>query len=76
MLLCDGLVEDPVLHPGSEDVAQIALWGGGLVYDMLGSYDRAVQFTVLIGFIAGFAQLLMDDKPSERMTAATLAPAE
>jgi predicted MFS family arabinose efflux permease len=54
----------------------LGAWGGGFVYDMLGSYDRAVQFTVLIGFIAGFAQLLMDDKPTERMTASKLAPAE
>ncbi len=54
----------------------LGAWGGGFVFDMLGSYDRAVQFTVLIGFLAGFAQLLMDDKPTERMTAAKMVPAE
>jgi len=54
----------------------LGAWGGGFVFDMLGSYDRAVQFTVLIGFIAGFAQLLMDDRPTERMTETRLAPAE
>ena len=54
----------------------LGAWGGGFVFDMLGSYDRAVQFTVLIGFLAGFAQLLMDDKPTERITAATMVPAE
>ncbi len=54
----------------------LGAWGGGFVFDMLGSYDRAVQFTVLIGFLAGLAQLAMDDKPTERMAAAKIAPAE
>ncbi len=54
----------------------LGAWGGGLIYDMLGSYDRAVQFGVIIGLIAGCAQLLMDDRPTERMRASRLAPAE
>ncbi len=54
----------------------LGAWGGGFIFDQLGSYDRAVQFTVLIGFIAGVSQLMMDDKPTERMTAAKLQPAE
>lgn len=54
----------------------LGAWGGGYIFDHLGSYDRAVQFTVLIGFIAGFAQLLMDDKPTERMARSRLQPAE
>ena len=54
----------------------LGAWGGGFVFDLLGSYDRAVQFTVLIGFLAGFAQLLMDDNPTERITAARMVPAE
>lgn len=54
----------------------LGAWGGAFVYDMMGSYDRAVQFTVLIGFIAGISQLLMDDRPTERMTQARMAPAE
>ena len=54
----------------------LGAWGGGYIFDHLGSYDRAVQFTVLIGFLAGFAQLLMDDKPTERMVAARMVPAE
>lgn len=54
----------------------LGAWGGGYIFDMLGSYDRAVQFTVIIGFIAGFSQLLMDDKPTERMVQAKVAPAE
>jgi predicted MFS family arabinose efflux permease len=56
----------------------LGAWGGGFIFDQLGSYDRAVQFTVLIGFLAGFAQLLMDDRPTERMAQAQtkLQPAE
>ncbi len=54
----------------------LGAWGGGFIFDHLGSYDRAVQFTVIIGFIAGFAQLLMYDKPTERMAQAKLQPAE
>lgn len=54
----------------------LGAWGGGFIFDHLGSYDRAVQFTVIIGFIAGFAQLLMYDKPTERMAQARLQPAE
>jgi predicted MFS family arabinose efflux permease len=54
----------------------LGAWGGGFLFDRLGSYDAAVMFTVLIGFLAGCAQLLMDDKPTERMVAAKLQPAE
>lgn len=54
----------------------LGAWGGGYIFDHLGSYDRAVQFTVIIGFIAGFAQLLMDDRPTERMVRAKMVPAE
>ena len=54
----------------------LGAWGGAFVFDMLGSYDRAVQFTVLIGFIAGVSQLMMDDKPTERMIQAKMVPAE
>lgn len=54
----------------------LGAWGGGYIFDHLGSYDRAVQFTVIIGFIAGLAQLLMDDRPTERMVRAKMVPAE
>jgi predicted MFS family arabinose efflux permease len=54
----------------------LGAWGGGAIYDALGSYDRALQAGVIIGLIAGCAQLLMYDKPTERMTAAKVAPAE
>ena len=41
----------------------LGAWGGGLIYDHFGSYDHAWQLGVLIGLIAGTAQLLTDDKP-------------
>jgi predicted MFS family arabinose efflux permease len=52
----------------------LGAWGGGAVYDALGSYDRALQFGVIIGLIAGFAQMLADDRPTERMAAALPQP--
>jgi len=51
----------------------LGAWGGGLIYDNLGSYTLAWQLAVGIGLIAGFAQLLMTTRPSARMA---LAPAE
>jgi predicted MFS family arabinose efflux permease len=56
--------------------AFVGAWGGGFIYDMLGSYDRAVQFGILVGLIAGLFQLLMYDKPTERVAAARVVPAE
>jgi len=35
----------------------IGAWGGGLIYDATGSYDRAWQMGVLIGLIAGVMQI-------------------
>ncbi len=35
----------------------LGAWGGGLIYDMLGSYDRAWQFGVTVGLLAGFVQI-------------------
>lgn len=45
----------------------LGAWGGGAIFDALGSYDRAVQFGVIVGLIAGLAQLLMNDRPLARM---------
>lgn len=42
----------------------LGAWGGGLIYDHFGSYDHAWQLGVVIGLIAGTAQMLTDDKPS------------
>jgi predicted MFS family arabinose efflux permease len=36
----------------------IGAWGGGLIYDALGSYDRAWQFGVIVGTLAGVSQIL------------------
>ena len=35
----------------------LGAWGGGLILEMLGSYDRAWQIGVLIGLIAGTVQI-------------------
>ncbi len=39
-------------------------WGGGLIYDAFGSYDHAWQLGVLIGLVAGGAQILTNDQPA------------
>jgi predicted MFS family arabinose efflux permease len=52
----------------------LGAWGGGAIYDALGSYDRALQFGVIVGLIAGLAQMLMDDRPTERVAAAQALP--
>jgi MFS family permease len=36
----------------------IGAWGGGLIFDAFGSYDRAWQIGVLVGAMAGTAQIL------------------
>lgn len=36
----------------------IGAWGGGLIFDAFGSYDRAWQFGVLVGAVAGMSQIL------------------
>ncbi|MEE2957241.1 MAG: MFS transporter, partial [Pseudomonadota bacterium] len=48
----------------------VGAWGGGLIFDAMGSYDLAWQIGVAIGITAGIAQIFMDDKPTPRMTAA------
>jgi predicted MFS family arabinose efflux permease len=44
----------------------LGAWGGGLIYDHFGSYDHAWQLGVVIGLIAGTAQMLTDDKPGRK----------
>ncbi len=39
----------------------LGAWGGGLILEMLGSYDRAWQIGVAIGLIAGLAQMIAGD---------------
>jgi predicted MFS family arabinose efflux permease len=41
----------------------LGAWGGGVIYDSLGSYDIAWKAAVLVGLIAGFAQMLMNVRP-------------
>lgn len=38
--------------------ASLGAWGGGLIFDLAGSYDRAWQIGTLIGFAAGVVQIL------------------
>ena len=38
--------------------SSLGAWGGGLIFDATGSYDRAWQTGVLIGFTAGIVQIL------------------
>src|SRR5262249_46732555 len=38
--------------------SSLGTWGGGLIFDLSGSYDRAWQIGVLIGFTAGVVQVL------------------
>jgi predicted MFS family arabinose efflux permease len=45
----------------------IGAWGGGLIYTTLGSYDWAWKGAVMIGILAGVAQMLMNIEPSQRL---------
>jgi predicted MFS family arabinose efflux permease len=56
--------------------SSLGAWGGGLIFDALGSYDRAWQIGVLIGFGAGVVQILAGGPPRRREEAGTpqLAP--
>ncbi len=47
----------------------IGAWGGGVIYSMLGSYDRAWQFAVLVGLVFGVMQMTMNTRPSPRLAA-------
>jgi MFS family permease len=46
--------------------SSLGAWGGGLIFDMTGSYDRAWQTGVLIGFGAGVVQILVGGPPRRR----------
>jgi predicted MFS family arabinose efflux permease len=51
----------------------IGAWGGGLLFDAMGSYDLAWKIGVAIGLAAGVAQLFMETQPTERMAAPAAA---
>jgi MFS family permease len=46
--------------------SSLGAWGGGLIFDATGSYDRAWQIGVLIGFGAGVVQILAGGPPRRR----------
>jgi predicted MFS family arabinose efflux permease len=45
----------------------LGVWGGGVIYERLGSYDLAWQSAVAVGLTAGLAQLMMSVRPTARM---------
>jgi len=45
----------------------IGAWGGGLIFSVLGSYDRAWQGAVVVGLIFGFMQMTMNMRPTPRV---------
>jgi predicted MFS family arabinose efflux permease len=51
--------------------SSLGAWGGGLIFDASGSYDRAWQIGVLVGFAAGVFQILAGGparRPGPEMT--------
>ena len=50
--------------------SSLGAWGGGLIFDLYGSYDRAWQIGTLIGFAAGVVQILAGGptRRQDRMT--------
>jgi MFS family permease len=50
--------------------SSLGAWGGGLIFDAWGSYDRAWQTGVLIGFAAGIIQMLAGGPRRRRDTVA------
>jgi MFS family permease len=57
--------------------SSLGAWGGGLIFDATGSYDRAWQIGVVVGFAAGVVQILLGGPSKNRggATEPTLAPA-
>ncbi len=56
----------------------LGAWGGGLIYSTLGSYEWAWKSAVIVGLVAGVAQMAMNIRPSARVLrerAATTMPA-
>jgi predicted MFS family arabinose efflux permease len=47
----------------------LGAWGGGYLFDLMGSYDLAWKIGVLVGLAAGTMQLLMNDRPTDRVAA-------
>ncbi|CAN5919231.1 MFS transporter [soil metagenome] len=53
----------------------LGAWGGGYLFDLMGSYDLAWKIGVFVGLLAGTAQLLMNDRPTARLQSLQAAPA-
>jgi predicted MFS family arabinose efflux permease len=51
----------------------LGAWGGGYLFDLMGSYDLAWKIGVLVGLAAGTMQLLMNDRPTARIAAQSAA---
>jgi predicted MFS family arabinose efflux permease len=51
----------------------LGAWGGGYLFDLMGSYDLAWKIGVMVGLVAGTLQLVMNDRPTERVLAAEAA---
>jgi predicted MFS family arabinose efflux permease len=51
----------------------LGAWGGGYLFDLMGSYDLAWKIGVLVGLAAGTLQLLMNDRPTARIAAQSAA---
>lgn len=52
----------------------LGAWGGGLIYDAMGSYDRAWQIGVTIGVVAGTVQIVAGG-PNRRRDGGVARPA-
>jgi MFS family permease len=57
--------------------SSLGAWGGGVIFDRFGSYDRAWQIGVLVGFGAGVVQILAGGptRKRDRLAAPRLADA-
>jgi predicted MFS family arabinose efflux permease len=55
--------------------SSLGAWGGGVIFDLFGSYDHAWQIGTLIGFAAGVVQILAGGPPrrQDRMIAPAVA---
>ena len=51
----------------------LGAWGGGYLFDLMGSCDLAWKIGVMVGLAAGTLQLLMNDRPTARVAAEALA---
>jgi len=51
--------------------SSLGAWGGGLIFDLSGSYEPAWQIGTLIGFTAGVVQILAGG-PTRRQDRAVL----